>query len=403
MAWRAKLPISMARAAPHLGTLMSVNSPVIGVVGGGQLARMMAAPAVEMGLELRCLAESADVSAVSAIVATTVGDYRDFATLNAFAETVDVLTFDHEHVPTEFLTELVARGVAVRPGPEALIYAQDKVKMRERIDELGLPNPAWRAVSSVAEVVAFGDEIGWPVVAKTPRGGYDGKGVAVLREKNDADAILEWFSSGQVLVEQFVPFERELSAMAARNASGDVAVWPVVHTVQVDGVCDEVYAPAPDLDATVAAAASEAARRIGSSLGIVGTFAVEMFQVGDSFLINELAMRPHNTGHWTQDGCTASQFEQHLRAVADLPLASVSVLGSGTVMKNILGGSNADLASMYASAWAAAPEAKIHNYGKSVRPGRKVGHVNMPISSNLESSLAKVREVVEIIREGKTP
>jgi 5-(carboxyamino)imidazole ribonucleotide synthase len=342
---------------------------------------MMAPPATALGFELRVLAEAEDVAAVPAVPSAPVGDYRNLDDLRAFAREVDVLTFDHEHVPTEHLLALMAEGVNVQPGPAALVHAQDKLRMRSAVDRLGLPNPRWAAVHHVEDLIAFGDEIGWPIVLKTPRGGYDGKGVRVLGSSADASASIDWFGTmSPLLAEEMVPFSRELSVLIARTPSGASQAWPVVHTIQVNGVCDEVIAPAPGLDPAVAEAAQAAALAIAGELGVTGVMAAELFETpgrGPGFLVNELAMRPHNTGHWTQDGCVTSQFEQHLRAVLDLPLGGTGVLGEWAVMKNILGGENQDLFSAYTTALAADADAKVHTYGKSVRPGRKIGHVNL--------------------------
>jgi 5-(carboxyamino)imidazole ribonucleotide synthase len=379
---------------------------VIGVVGGGQLARMMAPPATALGIELRVLAEAEDVSAVPAVPNAPVGDYRSLDDLREFARGVDVLTFDHEHVPTEHLLALMAEGVNVQPGPAALVHAQDKLRMRAAVDRLGLPNPRWAAVHHVEDLIAFGDEIGWPIVLKTPRGGYDGKGVRVLGSSADASASIDWFGvMSPLLAEEMVPFTRELSALIARTPSGASEAWPVVHTIQVNGVCDEVIAPAPGLDPAVAEAAQAAALAIASELGVTGVLAAELFETpgrGPGFLVNELAMRPHNTGHWTQDGCVTSQFEQHLRAVLDLPLGGTAVLGGWAVMKNILGGQNQDLYSAYAEALAADPEAKVHTYGKSVRPGRKIGHVNLVGGPGTAPQELRTRaaHVAAVIRDG---
>ena len=382
--------------------------PVIGVVGGGQLARMMAPPAVELGLELRVLAEGPDVSAVAAVAHATVGDYTNLEDLTAFAKGVDVLTFDHEHVPEEHLRALVEAGVNVQPRPDALRHAQDKLVMRAAVDRLGLPNPHWSAVSSVEELRTFGEETGWPVVLKTPRGGYDGKGVRIIDSYDDAAQAADWFTGSALLVEEKVPFTRELSALVARSPQGEARAWPVVHSIQVNGVCDEVIAPAQDLPASLARAAAEAALRIAEELGVTGVMAVEMFEVPDSdagFLINELAMRPHNSGHWTMDGAVTGQFEQHLRAVLGLPLGDASLATGVVVMKNILGGDNAELYSAYPTALQAEPAAKIHTYGKSVRPGRKIGHVNAIALPG--DTTAQVRERAEraaaILRDGRDP
>ena len=383
--------------------------PVIGVVGGGQLARMMAPAATALGFELRVLAEAEDVSAVSAVSTSPVGDYKDLQTLLDFADGLDVLTFDHEHVPTDHLRELLAAGVNVQPGPDALVNAQDKLVMRAAIDRLELPNPAWAAVDDVDALVAFGEEIGWPVVLKMPRGGYDGKGVWIIDSADHAAEAASWFEAmSPLLAEAKVDFSRELSALVARTPDGEARAWPVAHTIQVDGVCDEVIAPALDIALDVAAAAEDAALRIAGELGVTGVMAVELFETpgnGSGFLINELAMRPHNTGHWTQDGSVTSQFEQHLRAVLNLPLGATDVLGPVTVMKNFLGGDNQDLFSAYPAALASEPAAKVHCYGKSVRPGRKIGHVNLVGSSTEEVDSVRQRaaRVAAIIRDGRVP
>jgi 5-(carboxyamino)imidazole ribonucleotide synthase len=379
---------------------------VIGVVGGGQLARMMAPPAVALGFELRVLAEAPDVSAVAAVAQAPVGDYRDLAALRGFAAGVDVLTFDHEHVPGDLLQTLISDGVNVQPRPEALVHAQDKLVMRAALDRLGLPNPPWAAVTDVAGIEAFGDEHGWPVVLKMPRGGYDGKGVRMLDDGAAAAAAADWFEAmNPLLVEAKVDFSRELSALVARTPGGEARAWPVVQSIQVDGVCDEVLAPAPELNPQVAAAAQEAALRIAAELGVTGVMAAELFETpgsGPGFMVNELAMRPHNTGHWTMDGSVTSQFEQHLRAVLDLPLGATDALADVVVMKNYLGGANSDLFAAYPAALAAEPTAKVHSYGKTVRPGRKIGHVNAvgQPGDTVDTVRARANTVAAIIRDG---
>ncbi|MBF4591190.1 5-(carboxyamino)imidazole ribonucleotide synthase [Curtobacterium sp. VKM Ac-1395] len=353
----------------------------VGVVGGGQLARMMVPAAVELGIDIRVLAEGPDMSA--AIAATAEGDYHDADTVLAFARDVDVVTFDHEHVPQDVLRALVAAGVAVRPGPDALAVAQDKIVMRARLTELGLPVPDWAAVHDPDELRAFLDAHGGRAVVKTARGGYDGKGVRVLTDPADVEdwfiALAESGSAQALLAEEFVPFTRELAQSVARRPSGEVVAWPLVETEQRDGVCAEVIAPAPDSAGRLADLAESIAVRIAEELDVTGVLAVELFQTGDErILINELAMRPHNTGHWSIDGATTSQFEQHLRAVLDLPLGATGTNAPVAVMVNVLGGpADGDLAARYPGALAAFPEAKYHFYGKAPRPGRKIGHVTV--------------------------
>jgi 5-(carboxyamino)imidazole ribonucleotide synthase len=348
------------------------------VIGGGQLARMMVPPAVSLGIELRVLAEVEGSSA--AIAATAVGDYRDAATVLAFARDVDVVTFDHEHVPQPVLAELVAAGVPVRPGPAALAVAQDKLHMRASLTALGAPVPAWAAVHDASELGEFLAAHGGTGVVKTPRGGYDGKGVRVVRAADGAD---DWFagidehaSGGALLVEELVGFRRELAQLVARRPSGDVAAWPLVETIQRDGVCAEVVAPAPGGEA-LTDAARDLATAIAAGLDVTGVLAVELFETSDGGLfVNELAMRPHNTGHWTIEGAVTSQFEQHLRAVLDLPLGDPAPRAPWSVMVNVLGGPAGEtMPDRYPVALEGEPGVKFHAYGKESRPGRKVGHV----------------------------
>ena len=347
--------------------------PTVGVIGGGQLARMMVPPAVELGLDIRVLAENAEDCARIAV--TEVGDYRNIEDVLLFCRDVDVVTFDHEHVPQAVLRELVATGVAVHPGPDALQYAQDKLLMRARLTELALPVPDWAAVASPDELAAFIADHGGRAVVKTPRGGYDGKGVRVVR---DAGEVADWFVGGfgndePLLAEELVEFRRELSQVLARRPSGEIALWPVVESVQRDGVCAEVIAPAPGTTSRLVDVAAEVATSIAENLGVTGVLAVELFETTDDrLLVNELAMRPHNSGHWTIDGSATSQFEQHLRAVLDLPLGPTTMREPWSVMVNIFGG---PVAQRYSAALADQPGVKFHGYGKQPRPGRKAGHV----------------------------
>ena len=371
-----------------------VTFPRIGVIGGGQLARMMAPAAEALGVRFSVLAETADAPATQVINEVTVGDYKDYPTLKAFAETVDVITFDHEHVPPEHLQALVEAGHAVRPGPDALIFAQDKIRMRARMDELGLPNPAWAEITSAADVEAFAARVGYPFILKTPRGGYDGKGVRVI---DSLDQAVEWLDEvPQLLAEEKVDFTRELAVMVGRSPMGQTAVWPVVETWQQNGVCKEAIAPAPDLSDEKARAITEAILTVAGTLEVTGVMAMEMFETPEGFLINEFAMRPHNTGHWTQDGAVTSQFEQHLRAVLDLPLGSPAAREDVSVMVNILGADHEDLYQPYLHVMAHDPAVKVHLYGKGVRPGRKVGHVNA-YGEDRQLVLARARHAADFI------
>ena len=347
---------------------------------------MMAQAAVALGVPLRLLAEAPGVSAAQVVPDHVVGDYRDLETLRRAVEGCAVVTFDHEHVPPPHLETLAAEGHACRPGPAALVHAQDKGVMRERLDALDIPSPRHEIVRTPAEVESFAARVGgFPVVLKTTRGGYDGKGVWVVRSEDEVARALEESRSvategSRILAEELVDFARELSVLVARSPSGQTAVYPVVESVQRDGICWEVTAPAPDLDDDLALEAQRIGQHVAARLDVTGILAVEMFHTRDGrVLVNELAMRPHNTGHWSMDGAVTGQFENHLRAVLDLPLGATTARAPWTVMVNILGGDHGelsdDLYAAYAHTFARDPALKVHLYGKPMRPGRKVGHV----------------------------
>lgn len=374
-------------------------APTLAVIGGGQLARMMAEPANALGLPLRLLAEGEGVSAAQVIPDHLVGDYRDLETLRRVTRGCPVVTFDHEHVPTEHLHALEADGLAVRPGPDALVHAQDKAVMREALTGLGLPQPRYRLVGSLRDVERFG----FPCVLKVSRGGYDGKGVWFVRSVEDCEepfrAALE--ADVRLVAEELVDFRRELSALVVRSPSGQAAAYPVVASTQVDGICWEVVAPAPDLAPELAGQAQQVALDVAGALGVTGVLAVELFETTDGrILVNELAMRPHNTGHWSQDGAVTSQFENHLRAVMDLPLGSPEPRARWTVMVNILGGGDASVGRLYDGyphALARDPRLRVHLYGKELRPGRKVGHVNA-YGDDLDDCLERARHAAAWFR-----
>ncbi|GAB3503098.1 5-(carboxyamino)imidazole ribonucleotide synthase [Amycolatopsis cihanbeyliensis] len=356
--------------------------PVVGMVGGGQLARMTHQAAISLGQSLRVLAAGENDSAGLVAGEVVQGLHTDLDALRSFARGVDVLTFDHEHVPGEHLRALAAEGVVVRPGPDALRHAQDKLVMRERLAALGVPGPAFEPVSAVEDALKFGAEQGWPVVLKAARGGYDGRGVWMLdSERQAGELIPELLAAGTpLLVEARVDMRRELAALVARSPFGQGAAWPVVETVQSGGINTEVLAPAPDLDPDGQQRAQELALRVAAELEVVGVLAVELFETADGLLVNELAMRPHNSGHWTMDGARTSQFEQHLRAVLDYPLGLTDPIAPACVMANVLGaptapemGPDERLHHLFARY----PEARVHSYGKAERPGRKLGHVNL--------------------------
>lgn len=368
------------------------------MIGGGQLARMTAEAATALGIGFRVLAEQVTDPAAQVVRDTVIGSHLNRDDVLAFARECDVVTFDHEHVPLDILEALTDRGVAVRPGPGALFHAQDKAHMRAALTSLGAPCPRWSLAESGADVAAFAETVGWPVVLKTSRGGYDGKGVWVVEDRATADRIITEASAPGVqwLVEQHVPFTRELSAQVARSPHGQAVAYPVVQTRQIDGICAEVVAPAPDLADDVAVQAQRIALQIAQDLDVVGMLAVEMFDTGDGVLVNELAMRPHNSGHWSIEGSVTSQFENHLRAILDLPLGSPALRAPKAVMVNVLGGEIPDLYSAYKHILARDPHLKVHLYGKQVRPGRKIGHVTL-LGDDVEELLARGRHAADYI------
>ncbi|KUL57187.1 phosphoribosylaminoimidazole carboxylase [Streptomyces violaceusniger] len=360
------------------------------MVGGGQLARMTHEAGIPLGIRFKLLSDTPQDSSAQVVSDVVIGDYRDLDVLRAFAQGCDVVTFDHEHVPTEHLRALEADGVVIRPGVEALLHAQDKGVMRKRLSEAGVSCPRHRIVADPEDVARFaaeaGEGDGFPVVLKTVRGGYDGKGVWVVRGVEEAAEPFR--AEVPVLAEEMVDFARELAANVVRSPHGQAVAYPVVESIQVDGVCDTVIAPAPGLSEELSATAQEMALKIAAELGVVGHLAVELFETRDGrLLVNELAMRPHNSGHWTQDGAVTSQFANHVRAVLDLPLGDPRPRAPWTVMTNVLGGDYPDMYGAYLHCMARDPALKIHMYGKDVKPGRKVGHVN-----TYGDDLADVRE-----------
>jgi 5-(carboxyamino)imidazole ribonucleotide synthase len=343
---------------------------------------MMIPAAVELGVEISVLAESAGSSA--RLAATVLGDHNDFGVVSAFAKEVDVITFDHEHVPVDLLRRLEDQGVEVRPSPDALICAQDKATMRDRLATLGVPVPRWSLANDQSDVDAFLLSEGGHAVAKTPRGGYDGKGVRVIAE---ASEISDWLAAGPVLLEEKVGFVREVAQLVARRPSGEIAAWPVVETVQRNGVCSEVRAPAPN-DSLINDHTIAIASLIAEGLGVTGVIAVEMFVLDNgTVLVNELAMRPHNSGHIFTELSMTSQFEQHIRAVLDWPLGDTSFHSDHGVMVNIFGGVQHDKIPQVLESDS---RIKLHDYGKSARPGRKAGHVNI-VGSELDDLLRVAR------------
>ena len=378
-----------------------MSSLRVGAIGGGQLARMMTPPAIHLGLEFRVLAEVQGSSA--AMAATQVGDYNQLDVVAEFAKTVDVITFDHEHVPLSILEVLEASGTSVQPPSKALAFAQNKLHMRQRLSLLGLPMPAWSEIKTAAELDAFIANQGGVAILKTPIGGYDGKGVRVVRSSTDAGDWLQNIENfgGSLLAEEKVDFVRELAQLSARSVSAEFLAWPLVETQQVDGVCSVVIAPAPNASEAGLKQTAEIAKSVADGLGVTGVLAVEMFEARDGrILINELAMRPHNSGHFTIEGSVTSQFEQHLRAVLGLPLGSTEMRATHAVMVNLLGVDESNtFVEHFEKAMAKHPSAKLHTYGKSARQGRKMGHVTV-VADALDFALAEAKSAAAVLLQG---
>jgi 5-(carboxyamino)imidazole ribonucleotide synthase len=373
------------------------------MVGAGQLARMTFQASIPLNVGFRVLAAGPDESAAQVCPDSRLGDYRDLDDLLAFAAGCGVVTFDHEHVPGPHLAALEKTGVAVRPGGEALRFAQDKLAMRERLTALGVACPRYAQVAGRGDVEAFAADSGWPVVLKAVRGGYDGRGVWVCDTPQQAAEVLKHGIA--LMVEEHIGFDRELAALVARSPHNQGAAYPVVQTVQGDGVCREVLAPAPGLPAPRAEEAQRLALQLAEELGVTGLLAVELFETANGLLVNELAMRPHNSGHWTIDGARTSQFEQHLRAVLDLPLGAPDAVAPQVVMANVFGAGDPDVYSRYEHVMANDPGIKVHLYGKAARPGRKIGHVtalpNAALGDDIDALRERAGHAARYLGEGK--
>ena len=384
-----------------MGVTNTYGMPVVAVVGDGQLARMMQTEAIELGIATRVLAGSNEASAAQVIADARLGDYTSLADLQEATAGTDAVTFDHEHVPNEHLQTLIEADVNPEPRPAALIYAQDKLEQRRRLKDLGAPVPEFAAIGSVEDAEAFWNDVDGAVCLKATRGGYDGKGVWFPSTLEECRELVTDLLGRDIplMGERKVAFDRELSAMVARRRSGEVAAWQVAESQQDGGVCRVTIAPAPGIDPELASGAQELARRIATELDVTGVLAVELFEAGGEILVNELAMRPHNTGHWTQDGCVTSQFEQHLRAVLDWPLGDTTPTAPVTVMVNTLGGDedpDVPMRERVAAVMEKYPQAKIHLYGKEWRPGRKMGHVNVAADS-LDEALTAAEDAAHYI------
>lgn len=375
----------------------------VGVVGAGQLARMMAQAAIPLEIKLVLLAASKNDGAAKVVPDVLIGDPDDPVKVRELAEQVDVLTFDHELVDPEFLSRLESEGIAVWPSAATMALAQNKICQRTELSAIGLPIPAWAEVGNSADVLAFGEAHGWPVVLKASRGGYDGRGVWMIERPDDVEAIVsEAHAAGlTLLVEERVPMDLELAVLTARRPSGDFVIWEPVETVQRNGMCNELVVPV-QADPRIVAEAVGMARKIVEHVQPVGVLAIEFFVSNGKVLINELAPRPHNSGHWTIEGSQTSQFEQHLRAILDLPLGDTSLTSPVIATENVLGPANG---ANPADAMPIALQirgASVHLYGKEPRPGRKLGHVTVLGNERNETRQRAALAVAQLTGETRT-
>jgi 5-(carboxyamino)imidazole ribonucleotide synthase len=357
--------------------------PTVGVIGAGQLARMSIAPAAALGVDLLLLAADSNDSGAQ-VTNHVVGNYKDLETVKAFAKNCDVVTFEHELIPLSIIKSLEADGVVVRPSSASFVYSQDKAAMREKLSSYPAPN--FQIVTDSSQVSEY------PVIAKAISGGYDGRGVWKINSQQELSEIVK--EVGKVLVEELIDFDYEIAVMVARSPHGQATTWAPTQTVQKDGICVMTISPAPQLSAALSEKAQKLALDIAAEVGVIGVMAVEMFVKGEELFINELAMRPHNSGHWTIEGAHTSQFEQHLRAVLDLPLGDPSMTAPIAVMGNVLGGTKTDMYRPYLHLMARTPALNFYNYKKEVRPGRKIGHVTL-LGQNLVELTQEVQHAVD--------
>lgn len=357
--------------------------PTVGIIGAGQLARMTVAPAIALGVNLKLFAESPHDSGAQ-ICDHTIGSYKDLVAVTEFAKECDLITFEHELIPLSVIKGIEALGIRVFPPSNAFEFSQDKAAMRHRLKDL--PAPRWEVVSS--------DHISleYPVIGKTIRGGYDGRGVFTVRSQEELQHALA--KHGSILIEELIDFDCEIAVMVARSPHGQATTWAPTQTIQSNGICTSTITPAPVLSEESAMRAQQLALEIADEIGLIGVMAVEMFVKSGQLFINELALRTHNSGHWTIEGAQTSQFEQHLRAILDLPLGDTSMNAPYVVMGNILGGDKTDMYRPYLHLMARNPDLKFHHYGKEIRPGRKIGHVTI-----MGENLVELTETVAHARD----
>jgi 5-(carboxyamino)imidazole ribonucleotide synthase len=366
--------------------------PTIGIAGGGQLARMLLPAASRLALPVVLLAAPDDAAAP--YCAELIDGEPDADGLRALAARCDVLTVEHELVDLATMRALADEGHAVRPSAAALAVANDKVKQRELLEPLGVPVAPWILTDDLDEVATFADEHGWELVLKRPAGGYDGRGVFVVAGRDAAAAVLDEVG-GPVLVEPKLPLQLEVAALVGRREDGVHVTYPPVRTVQEGAMCREVHLPAP-IDASLATRARELAVTVAGGIGSVGILAVELFVVDGQLLLNELAARPHNAGHVTIEGAVTDQFENHLRAVADLPLGTTDARAPA-VMVNVVG-ARSDPRDHLADVLQDG-EVAVHLYGKGFRPGRKLGHVTV-VGPDLDEAGKRARRAAAALSGG---
>jgi len=388
-------------------TATGFPGPRVGIVGGGQLARMLAEAATPLGIHVRVLAATEGECAGEVVPDVVIGSPDDAEALRSFAATVDVLTFDHENVDHDALVQIERDGTPVRPGIATLRFA-DKAHQRREFAAAGLPVPPFVVIDPVRDLDHLSVADGFAarygemtndglIVLKASRGGYDGRGVWMLG-RSELAAFLAAYRGAPLVLEPKLALERELAVLVARRPSGQIVTWPVVETIQVDGMCDEALLPAP-VDVTLAAEAERIGRAVAITVDAVGVFAVELFVSDGQVLINEIAPRVHNSGHVTIEGSMTSQFSQHLRAVLDWPLGPTDSVAPAASMTNVVGDDADDPRDRQHLALAASPAAQLHLYGKAPRPARKIGHVTV-LGTSLESCRAEARAAVDALIGG---
>lgn len=362
--------------------------PTVGVIGAGQLARMMVPPAIALGINLKVFAQAKDDSAAQ-ICDHTVGDYTDLTSLINFAKDCQVITFDHELVPPRVLLELervlAELDIKMFPSAKTFLHSQDKLYMRSEFKKLNIAAPPWISYPN-AEI----SKCNFPLIAKLPTGGYDGRGVWQVDNLAELEELYTKSGKKELLIEEKVNFSCEISVLVARSPHNQATVWSPTLSVQQDGICVQTITPVPEISDELRISAQQIALKIAGHIELVGVMAVEMFVANNKLLINEIALRPHNSGHWSIEGSVTSQFEQHLRAVLDLPLGDTAMLTPWAVMGNLIGGSASNMYWPYLHLFARTPGLKVHQYRKETKLGRKIGHVTAT-----GSDLAKIKESIE--------